>query len=223
MNTEYQQQRTQYRAQSAYDYLRPRDPVRANVLWHEHQKFEALKGQYRDHEFPMKEDSNMHTPEFTLPVEFNNVSTPIWKTFASTSGNLEIIRTACHHLEQWSKVGEGFMYNERTGNNVRWIEIQSPKGEVFRVTFDKHPEHHTYTPSVWMKREGKLCKINLHSGKMGAARRYLLENFSHARPTSPYFSLHGAHYIVVMALLLDGQKLNVVSKRIDIAYKILSA
>lgn len=155
-----------------------------------------------------------------LPITIN-AEAHIIHSFASTNGNLEVIRTACHKMLNWSKVDEGYMHNAKTGNQVHWVEIKSPKGETFRVAFDVHPVHKTPTPHVWLWHENKLRKLNLYGGKFGAARRYLRETFKSARPNSPFFSLHGAHYIVIMALLLNGAKLNIVSHNPEVTTKIL--
>ena len=227
---EYQRQRKEYRVQQGYKALVGPDPVRANALYN------AYQSEYRDHEIPMlpsrpgtsnhveeitvKKESPMNTIN-TMPITINDESAHIITSFASTNGNLEIIRTACRKVQGWSKVDEGYMLNTKTNNNVHWVEIQSPKGEIFRVCFDVHPEHKTPTPHVWMWKGGKLRKINLYSGAMGAARRFLREKFTKARPSSVYFSLHGAHYIVCMALLLNGAKLNIVSKNPEVTQKIL--
>lgn len=221
---EYQQQRKAYRVKSWYDYLNLRDPVRANML---------MNAGYRDHEIPMSKSvpgksnhiSNEHQVKESLvnnlPITINEANAHIIHTFASTNGNLEIIRKACKQAERWSKVDEGYMHNALTNNMVHWIEIKSPKGKVFRVCFDTHPKFQTPTAHVWEHLNGKLHKRNLYSGDAGAARRYLRETFTQAGPNSPWFSLHGAHPIVVIALLLNGVKLNIVSKNPDITLKIL--
>lgn len=231
---EYRRQRQEYRVRQGYEYLAPRDPIRANTLLLTNQQQWA--SEYRDHEIPMKksvpgtsnhlanESIQKESPMNTianLPVSINDETAHIIQTFASTSGNLEIIRKACHQYTRWSKVNEGYMLNAKTGNNVHWIEIQSPKGKIFRVCFDVHPEHHTPTAHVWENVEGKLHKKNLYYGNNGAALRFLREKFTRANPNSPYFSLHGAHPIVVIALLLNGAKLNIVSKNVDVTTKIL--
>lgn len=244
---EYRRQRQQYRAEQdvreakkrvheAFEYLAPRDPSRAYGLLLTNQQQWA--SEYRDHEIPMKpsvpgtsnhlrnevkvqEESPMNT---NLPVTFDDAEAHIIHTFAPTHGNLEIIRQACHKVEGWSKIGEGYMLNAKTNNNVHWIEIKSPKGKIFRVAFDVHPKHKTPMPHVWRNIDGKLYKKNLYDGSGGAAMRYLREKFTTAGPKSPYFSLHGAHPIVVIALLLNGVKLNIVThseKNLEVTQKIL--
>lgn len=224
---EYQRQRKDYRVRQGYQQLVGPDPVRANALYN------AYQSEYRDQEIPMlpsRPGTSNHldnitiqkeSPMNTLPITINDRNAHIIHTFASTGGNLDIIRRACHQQKGWVKVDEGYMLNNVTGNNVHWIEIQSPKGKIFRVCFDVHPTHCTPVPHVWENVNGKLHKRNLYAGNAGAARRYLREKFTRANPNSPWFSLHGAHFIVVMALLLNGAKLNIVSKNPAVTQKIL--
>lgn len=226
---EYQRQRKDYRVQQGYKALVGPDPIRANAL------LAGYQSEYRDHEIPMlpsRPGTSNHVENTTvnkesvmnLPITFNNADAHLIHSFASTNGNLEVIRTACHKFTNWVKVDEGYMLNAKTNNNVHWIEIKSPKGEIFRVAFDVHPVHKTPTPHVWMWRDGQLRKINLYGGRMGAARRYLREKFTRANPNNLYFSLHGAHYIVAVALLLNGATLNIVThseKNLEVSRRIL--
>lgn len=229
---EYQRQRKEERVRRGYEYLAPRDPIRANALLLTNQQQWA--SEYRDHEIPQlpsRPGTSNHVSETTIQkespmnalnqVEYNNPNAHIIHTFASTSGNLEIIRTSCHQIEGWSKVGEGHMLNGKTNKNVKWVEIQSPKGKIFRIAFDIHPKHKTPCPVVWENVNGKLYRKNLYDGKDGAARSFLRRKFTTANPNSPWFSLHGAHHLVIKALLLQGHTLNIVTEREDITTKIL--
>lgn len=143
-------------------------------------------------------------------ITINDRSAAIWRTFACTGPNTHVIKKALRNFQNWKLVGEKMMRNPVTGNKVRFVGIQSPQGNRFLITFDRHCEFPTMTAYAWMLKDGKPRKINLYGGEMGWAKNCLLRDFGGIKnPNDPRFSLHGAHHLVLVALLLSGEKLNI--------------
>lgn len=193
------------------DTIRDRDLRKAATLY----AWEVLKAQYRDHEIPMKEDHVNHlTP---VEVEFNNRSAPPYRTYGSHPVVYYTVAEALKVYKDWTLVKVTDQRNPVTRKMNRFRVIKSPKGKLFAVSIDKMQiqgyDQPVDTPYVFMMQaNGKARNLNLFHGRLGWARRQLCQQYRFAKPESPYFGYRGPHLIALIALLLDGESINIQEK-----------
>lgn len=192
--------------------LRERNDRKANAIaeWEVNKRLPVAG--MSDHNVPMKEHTVTNLPEF---IELN-AEAPAWRTFASTSLSYFEIGETLKAMKGWKKIKEAQLKDPFTGNVSRFVLIESPSKQRFAVTFGKvkfaEGRKESWSPICYMLDGKQLRKINLESGKLGWTRRHFRDLFKKAGPDSPYCGYRAPHRFALIALLLDGQKLNLVGK-----------
>ena len=180
---------------------------------------EMLRNVHRMHEFHMTED-NVPTP--VIPqVSFNDRQATPHRTFGGHFLTYAEIGKAIKTSKEWKLIAKSDRKNFMTGNVRNFILIESPSKQRFAVCWDivafKDEKRRVIPGSVthyiFIMKGGKPVRINPFAGNLGWTTRKFFDLFPNASAGSPYFAYRAPHQIALIALLLDGQKLNIVEKK----------